>query len=139
MTDAALIDGHPVYEWQEYHNENGGTQLVSEVPEGVTDVTTYSGQSLRVKPGDLIAQTTRPGEYTRVTDLDGWSLEGVNPFVPPEDDAVPEQYDPENHTVADVKRYLDEQREAGNEDEFNRVVSAEQDARNRTGVVTQTF
>lgn len=140
MTSVALTEGHPVYDWQEYHNENGGTQLVAEVPEGVTDVSTYSGERLPVKPGDLIAQTTRPNEYTRVTTLDGWSSGGVEAYdAPVKADTVLDVYDPENHTVAHVKAYLDEQRAEGNQEEFDRVVSAEVDARNRTGITTQSF
>lgn len=139
MSDAARIDGYPVYEWNDYQNENGGVQSVSEVPEGVTEITTYGGDRVPVKAGDLIAQTTRPDQYVKVESLDGWvarkRVDGVDAYVAPDKPA----YDPEEHTVTEVKAYLQEQREAGNEDEFDRVIESEQDSKNRAGVVSQTW
>lgn len=45
------------------------------------------------------------------------------------------EYDPAKHTVADVNGYLDEQREAGNEDEVARVLQLEAEGRGRAGIL----
>lgn len=129
----APIEGHPVRNFETYHNENGTEIQVAEVQEA-GDVVTYGGQSLRVRAGDLISPTARPDEFVVLSNLDGWNKgeAGVND-KPEEDEEAPTQFDPNHATVAQVNEYVDNP--AVSEEERARVLSAERAGRNRVGVL----
>src|ERR1700760_1494515 len=123
------------YEWKKHHNANGTEIDIAEVQEK-GDVQTYGGQTLSVKPGDLITRTENADWYTVVTDANDWT-EGEFTGTPA-DAEEPEEagaFDPSEHTVGDVKTYIDEQRAEGNTEEADRVLKAEAGSRNRAGLV----
>lgn len=122
------------YEWKTHHNSNGTEVQIAEVQES-GDIQTYGGQAVKVRAGDLITRTENPDWYTVVTDAGDWTegeFEGEAPVA--EDDAPASAFDPSEHTVGDVKTYIDEQRAEGNTDEADRVLRAEAGTRNRAGL-----
>lgn len=128
------------FTFDKYSNTNGGSMEVAEVPEDGT-VVTYGYQNMPVKKGDMIAKTERPDEYVLVNQDDlseFWSKDDGTEKA----DAEPVEtveYDPSTDSVAGAKSKLETARTSGDRDEFDRILSAEKDGKNRAGIVSQEF
>lgn len=125
-------------EFKEYENENGArvrAHVVTEETQGHYQAVDGTGQTVGV--GQVLVEAGRPGVYD-VTDAKGFkdaykedkSADTVD--VPAENDGTPDEggsdFDPSEHTAAEVKAYLDSVRGT---DEYARVSAAEREGKNR--------
>lgn len=75
--------------------------------------------------GDRREDQERDADGTQVPDADDGDHD---------DDDADEEYDPGQYTVGEVNAYIEQARAEGNHDEATRVLQAERDGRNRSGI-----
>lgn len=110
----------------EYRNENGGVLNVHKVTEDTQGGVYLTGVGNEVvKPGELITQDNA-NSWTRVNSLDGYTAVdgGIDDVavesadVESEEEVVedhPDDYDPSEHKVGEVLRYIDRHQEAADD------------------------
>lgn len=134
-----------------YENSEGGRVSAHTVTEETAGaVMTVGGTGRDVEPGDVLIGTDRPDVY-HVAGSD--ALDGLKQVDSDSDasDAAPvaddadladtdadsdsDAFNPSDVSAAEVRWYLEQQREAGNRSEYDRVVAAERAGRNRSSAV----
>lgn len=123
-------------EFKTYKTENGAEVQAYQVEEA-HQVNTIAGPR-DVAPGLYVVQRDRP-ELVDVFPADLFESEhkaadsdeaaDVTPMATPGDDAEDEDYDPTQHTVAEVQQYLRE-----NPDQRDAVLAREREGANRTAL-----
>lgn len=130
------------FDFKKYKDSDGNVIRAAKVDdESPSEVETYGYQKLTLTPGMHVVEV-RPGMYAPV-DGESYTLaddddeETGSAFE--EEVPVTESYDPNEHTVTDVLAELDRRRSEGDRAGYDRLMEAERNGKNRTGVTSQSF
>jgi hypothetical protein len=116
-------------EFTEYENDEGAKVYAHRVtPDTEGPVMLVGGTRREVKRGDVLVQSQNSNMY------DVYSGRQFDEMFPRrtdgEEDSTTGQFNPSDYTAREVKEYLESVRET-DEDEYDRVVEAEKNDRNR--------
>lgn len=113
---------------QLYQLNNGGTIEVATVGKE-TEINVVGG-TRQVSPGDLLVQTGRPDVWDVVSEQQLMEMASpVSNFEPEFEPDGGDQFDPSDHTAAEVKDYLQSNISI---EERERVATAERNGKNRS-------
>jgi hypothetical protein len=132
---AETNDGNPRRDFVEYDHPDGAYTLEAHVvtPQTEGQVTVPGGQAVDVRAGDVLVKR---GNYYEVHNASAWREMGLEPqrdqrdLEPFSENDEPEtEWDPNEHTAAEVRRYLRDPNTS--DEEKDRVREAEQNGQNR--------
>ena len=136
-----FVKGHVRRDFVEYDHPDGLYTLKAHVVTDKTkgEVSVPGGGSAYALPGQVLVETERPGTYD-IHEPDAFDEIGLEAVTEQKDlgededdtEAAPE-YDPSEHTAAEVRRYL--RNPELDATERDRVLNAERDGRNRPSAI----